>query len=58
MDTATYEKPHQYARGVEYVVVTGRIVQVRGKHTGARREPFCTGPANCNSLTTFHGEAT
>jgi N-acyl-D-amino-acid deacylase len=35
-DTATYEKPHQYAVGVEYVLVNGKIVLERGRHTGAR----------------------
>ncbi|MBL8179022.1 MAG: D-aminoacylase [Bryobacterales bacterium] len=36
MDHATYEKPHQYATGVEYVVVNGAVVLERGRHTGAR----------------------
>ena len=36
IDNATYEKPHQYAIGVEYVVVNGKIELDRGKHTGAR----------------------
>jgi N-acyl-D-aspartate/D-glutamate deacylase len=36
MDNATYEKPHQYATGVEYVMVNGKIVLERGHHTGAR----------------------
>ncbi|MGH9660086.1 MAG: amidohydrolase family protein, partial [Bryobacteraceae bacterium] len=36
IDHATFEKPHQYATGVEYVVVNGRVVLERGKHTGAR----------------------
>jgi N-acyl-D-amino-acid deacylase len=35
-DTATYEKPHQYAVGVEYVIVNGKVVLERGRHTGAR----------------------
>lgn len=32
-DRATYEQPHQYAVGVEYVVVNGRVVLDRGQHT-------------------------
>jgi N-acyl-D-aspartate/D-glutamate deacylase len=36
IDTATYEKPHQYARGVEFVIVNGEVVLARGRHTGAR----------------------
>jgi N-acyl-D-aspartate/D-glutamate deacylase len=36
IDQATYEKPHQYATGVEYVMVNGQMVLERGRHTGAR----------------------
>jgi N-acyl-D-amino-acid deacylase len=36
IDNATYAKPHQYATGVEYVIVNGGIVLERGRHTGAR----------------------
>ncbi len=36
IDHATFEKPHQYASGVEYVIVNGVMVLERGKHTGAR----------------------
>ena len=36
IDHATFEKPHQYATGVEYVLVNGKLVLERGKHTGAR----------------------
>jgi N-acyl-D-aspartate/D-glutamate deacylase len=36
IDMATFEKPHQYAKGVEYVIVNGRIVLDHGRHTGAR----------------------
>jgi N-acyl-D-aspartate/D-glutamate deacylase len=36
IDHATYEKPHQYAAGVEYLVVNGKLVLDRGNHTGAR----------------------
>lgn len=36
IDNATYEKPHQYATGVEYVIVNGSVVLDRGTHTGAK----------------------
>jgi len=36
IDNATYDKPHQYATGVEFVIVNGTIVLDRGTHTGAR----------------------
>jgi N-acyl-D-aspartate/D-glutamate deacylase len=35
-DRATFEDPHQYAVGIEYVVVNGRLVLDRGEPTGAR----------------------
>jgi len=36
IDNATFENPHQYATGVEYVIVNGKIVLEHGRHTGAR----------------------
>ncbi|MGE0882071.1 MAG: amidohydrolase family protein [Blastocatellales bacterium] len=36
IDNATFEKPHQYATGIEYVIVNGKSVLERGTHTGAR----------------------
>ncbi|HMV50750.1 MAG TPA: amidohydrolase family protein, partial [Blastocatellia bacterium] len=36
VDNATFEKPHQYASGIEYVFVNGKPVLERGAHTGAR----------------------
>ena len=37
IDHSTYEKPHQYSTGVEYVIVNGVLVLDQGgKHTGAR----------------------
>jgi len=36
IDKATYEKPHQYPVGIEYVIVNGKLVLERGRHTGAR----------------------
>jgi N-acyl-D-amino-acid deacylase len=34
-DQATYEQPHQYAVGMKYVLVNGRVVIDNGEHTGA-----------------------
>jgi N-acyl-D-aspartate/D-glutamate deacylase len=36
IDHATYEKPFQYNEGIEYVIVNGKLVLERGKHTGTR----------------------
>jgi N-acyl-D-amino-acid deacylase len=35
-DTATYEKPKSYPRGIRYVLVNGKVVIDNGEHTGAR----------------------
>jgi N-acyl-D-aspartate/D-glutamate deacylase len=35
-DRATFEEPHQYPVGVEYVFVNGQLVVQRGEHTEAR----------------------
>ena len=44
IDKATYENPHQYATGVEFVVVNGKVVLDRGKHTGTRPGAILYGP--------------
>lgn len=36
IDNATFEQPHQYATGIEYVIVNGKSVLERSTHTGAR----------------------
>ena len=33
-DKATFKNPHQYARGLAYVIVNGEVVVDEGKHTG------------------------
>jgi N-acyl-D-amino-acid deacylase len=33
-DRASYENPHQFPEGIEYVLVRGEIVVERGEHTG------------------------
>ena len=35
-DEATFDDPHQYASGINYVLVNGEIVVENGRHTGAR----------------------
>jgi N-acyl-D-aspartate/D-glutamate deacylase len=44
IDNATYDKPHQYATGVEYVIVNGKVVLDQGQHTGARPGAILYGP--------------
>jgi N-acyl-D-amino-acid deacylase len=35
-DAATFEKPHQYAEGIPYVLVNGVVVVRKGEQTRAR----------------------
>jgi N-acyl-D-aspartate/D-glutamate deacylase len=44
-DLATYEKPMEYARGIEWVLVNGVVVIEKGEHTGARPGRVLYGPA-------------
>lgn len=44
-DTATYEKPHQYAEGLSRVVVNGQVVFENGAMTAARPGRVLYGPA-------------
>lgn len=44
LDMATFEKPHAYAVGVEFVLVNGQVVVDRGNHTGARPGKILYGP--------------
>jgi N-acyl-D-amino-acid deacylase len=43
-DHATYEKPHQFATGVQHVLVNGVVVLKNGEHTGAKPGRFVRGP--------------
>jgi N-acyl-D-amino-acid deacylase len=36
IDRATFENPHQYATGIEFVIVNGKPVLEKERHTGAR----------------------
>jgi N-acyl-D-aspartate/D-glutamate deacylase len=43
-DTATYASPHQYPKGIPYVIVNGQLVVNDGEHTGARPGRVIYGP--------------
>ncbi len=44
-DAATYEKPYEFPKGIEYVLVNGAItIDQGGKHTGARTGRVLYGP--------------
>jgi N-acyl-D-amino-acid deacylase len=36
IDRATFENPHQYPEGIEYVIVNGTIVLDKGQHSGLK----------------------
>jgi N-acyl-D-aspartate/D-glutamate deacylase len=44
IDRATYESPHQYAEGIQYVIVNGTVVLDGGRPTGARPGAIVRGP--------------
>ncbi len=44
IDRATFENPHQYATGMEYVIVNGQVVVEQGSHTGKRPGKILYGP--------------
>ncbi|GAB5499389.1 MAG: amidohydrolase family protein [Pseudohongiellaceae bacterium] len=44
IDRATFEDPHQYAVGMQYVLVNGEVVVSDGQHTGARPGRILHGP--------------
>ncbi len=44
IDNATWENPHQYATGVRFVLVNGKLVLDAGEHTGARPGVILYGP--------------
>ena len=44
IDNSVWEKPHQYASGIEYVFVNGVLVLQKGQHTGARPGAILYGP--------------
>ncbi len=44
IDKATYESPHQFPVGIEYVIVNGVVTIERGRHTGALAGRVIYGP--------------
>ncbi|MFM1896087.1 MAG: hypothetical protein RLZZ385_1161 [Pseudomonadota bacterium] len=45
-DRATFENPHQYAVGMDTVLVNGQVVVAEGRHTGARPGRILYGPGH------------
>jgi N-acyl-D-amino-acid deacylase len=45
IDKATFENPHQYPEGIDYVVVNGELTLDKGTHTGALAGKVIYGPA-------------
>jgi N-acyl-D-amino-acid deacylase len=48
-DKATFEQPHQYATGFQYVLVNGKVVIQDGKLTSERPGRILYGPAKKES---------
>jgi N-acyl-D-aspartate/D-glutamate deacylase len=44
IDRATFENPHQYPVGIDYVIVNGTVTIDRGQHTGALAGRVIYGP--------------
>ncbi len=38
MDKATFQKPHQYPIGIDYVIVNGQLALSKGEWTGVRAD--------------------
>lgn len=51
-DLSTYEKPHAYSKGFEYVIVNGQLVSDGGIHTGTRSGSALKG-ASAEPVKTF-----
>jgi len=45
-DKSTFQLPHAYSIGFEYVIVNGAITMAHGKHTGARNGQALKGPGS------------
>ncbi|MNF11530.1 D-glutamate deacylase [compost metagenome] len=44
IDQSTYDQPHAYSTGFEYVLVNGALTLSNGKHTGVRNGKVLYGP--------------
>jgi N-acyl-D-aspartate/D-glutamate deacylase len=51
IDRATFENPHQFAAGIEYVLVNGVVTLDRGQHTGALAGRVIYGPGRKQPAT-------
>lgn len=49
-DASTFEKPHAYSNGIEYVIVNGTITMEKGKHTGQRNGMVLYGPGRIQHI--------
>ena len=49
-DNSTYEKPHAYSTGFQYVMVNGELVVEEGKHNGTRSGATLSGQKNSQPL--------
>ena len=49
-DTATFDKPHQYAEGFAFVIVNGQVVYENGAMTAARPGRVLYGPGKLGSI--------
>ncbi len=47
-DQSTYANPHQYPKGIPYVIVNGQVVVENGEHTGALPGKVLQGPRYSN----------
>ena len=43
-DLSTFEKPHQYSTGFQFVIVNGKLTVENGVHTGVRNGAVLAGP--------------
>jgi len=43
-DVSTYDRPHAYSKGFQYVIVNGVLTVENEKHTGARAGQALYGP--------------
>ena len=44
-DNATFENPHQFSKGFQFILINGQLVIDEGKHTGTRSGRALFGPA-------------
>jgi N-acyl-D-aspartate/D-glutamate deacylase len=44
IDRATFENPHQFPIGIEYVIVNGQVTLDKGRHTGVLAGRVIYGP--------------